>query len=122
MVSKTKMLKRARRKKNSEVVETINLAKKNPEWKTVLRNLSSSTRKYSSVNLKDIEKNTSEGDTIVVVGKILGIGEVSKRVRICALGFSESAKNKLKSTKSEVVNIMTEIKKNPKAEGIKLIK
>lgn len=74
------------------------------------------------MNLKDIEKVTTEGDTVVVPGKVLGSGNVNKKVRICALNFSESAKEKLKESKGEIVTIIEEIKKNPKAEGIKILR
>ena len=40
---------------------------------------------------------------------------------MCALGFSLAAREKLKKTKSEVVSINEEIKKNPKAEGIRIL-
>ena len=38
MISKTKIRKRTERKRNPEVVETINLANKNPQWeKTIIK-------------------------------------------------------------------------------------
>ena len=121
MISKTKISKRIRRKINPEIVETLRLAKKNKGWERVAYLISGPTRKYSSINLRKIEKETKEGDTVVIPGKVLGLGTISKKVRVCALNFSESAKEKLKEQKSEIVTIFEEIKKNPKAEGIKII-
>jgi len=121
-ISERKLKRRTRRKTSPLVVETISAAAKNNSWYDVRRVLAASTRKLPSVNLFEIDEETKEGDTVVVPGKILSKGYVSKMVRVCALSFSEKAREKLKESKSEVVSILEEIKKNPKAEGIKIIK
>ena len=121
MISKTKIKKRLKRKVDKYIVETVNAAKKNKEWNKLAQIISSSRKKYSSVNLKEIEKETKEGDTVVIAGKVLGLGDVTKKIRICALNFSESAREKLKENKSEVVTILEEINKNPKAQGVKIL-
>jgi len=120
-ISKTKIKVHVRMKTNPELVETIRLASKSKPWMSIAKSLAASTRKQSSVNLHDIDKKTTAGDTVVILGKVLGVGELTKKVRICSLAMSQSAKNKLKSTKSESVTILEEIKKNPKAEGLKII-
>ena len=84
--------------------------------------LSSSTRKYAAVNLFDIDKQVSVGDTVLILGKVLSSGDISKKIRVCALSFSVAALQKIKKAKSEAVLIAEEIKSNPKAEGIKIIK
>ena len=122
MISKTKIGKRIKNKKDEYIVETILLAKKNKGWLKIAQILSAGSRSYSSINLKEIDEKTKEGDTIIVPGKVLGSGELSKKVRICSLGFSESAKEKIKHKKGEIVTILEEIRKNPKAEGVKIIR
>ena len=74
------------------------------------------------MNLDQIDEKSKEGDTILVPGKVLGTGEVTKKLRIVAFSFSESARQKLKEKKCEMVTILEEIKVNPKAEGIKILK
>lgn len=122
MISKTKIDKRIKRKKNPNIVETIINLKKKKEWLKIAQIISSSTRKYSSVNLEEIDRNTKEGDTVVVPGKVLSSGEISKKIRIAALSFSDKAKEKLKSKKCEVVSILKEFKENPTARGIKVLR
>ena len=121
MISKTKISKRIPRKQNREIVETILAAKKHKKWIKVAQIISGPKREYDSINLKEIEGKTKEGDTIVVTGKVLGSGEISKKIRICALGFSESARKKLAKAKSEAITILEEINKNKNAEGVKLL-
>lgn len=120
-ISKTTIGNRIKRKMDSEIVSTILEAKKNKEWVKIAQIISGSTRNYSSINLKEINRKSSEGDTIVVPGKVLGSGELDKKVKICALKFSVSAVEKMRSSKSEAVTLIDEIKKNPKAQGIKVI-
>ena len=121
MISKTKIKKRLNKKTNPYIVKTIEAARKNNNWLKVAGTISNSNKKYSSVNLKEIDEQAKEGDTVLILGKVLGSGSLTKKVRVCALNFSESAKEKLKAHKCEVVTIIEEINKNPKAEGIKVI-
>lgn len=120
-ISQTKLKVRKARKTNPEIVATISAASEHKEWLAFAKIISSSTRKYTSINISDIEKMSKEGDIIVVAGKVLGSGDLTKKIRICALGASQSALNKLKKTKSEYAQVMDEIKKNPKASGVKFI-
>ncbi len=59
-------------KTNPWIVDTINAAKKNKAWLGVAKLVAGSTRKYAEVNLDEIDKQTKEGDTVVIIGKVLG--------------------------------------------------
>ncbi len=120
--SKTLIKKQAKRKTKPDLALAIFLARKQKAWLKIAKELSKPTRLQTSVNLLDIDRQTTTGDTVLVIGKVIGLGDVTKKVRIAALSFSESAKEKLKKTKSEVVSIAEEIKSNPKASGLKIIK
>ena len=120
IVSNTHIKEKARRKTNLVLVETIKLAMKNTAWLKLAHVLSGPTKKQVSLNLSQIDANAKTGDTIVIPGKVLSQGELTKKIRICALSFSSSAIEKMKKTKSEAATILDEIKKNPKADGIKV--
>ena len=111
-----------KKKTNSELVKTIFSLKKNQGWLEVAKLVSSATRKQPSINLDELNKKTKEGDTIVFPGKILSVGNLDKKIRVCALGFSERALEKMKEKKAEAVSILEEIKKNPNAKGIIILK
>jgi large subunit ribosomal protein L18e len=113
---------RIRRKTNPQLAATASLASKSPAWFKFAKLFSQSTRKHSAVNLGKIDTQTSMGDTIIVPGRVLGVGEITKKVRICSFGISKEARENLKKTRSEWIHVLDEIKKNPKAEGIKVIK
>lgn len=99
----------------------IRAALKNKSWLALAKKLAGSTRRQLSLNLSEIEEKTTAGDTVVIAGKILALGELSKKVRIASLSISASAKEKLKKTKSDWIPLYQEIQSNPKAEGVKIL-
>lgn len=121
-LSERKVKERIMKKTSASLVELALEMKKHTSWHDVRKVLVSSTRKMPALNLDEIDNHAKEGDTIVVPGKVLSKGDVTKKIRICALGFSAGAREKLKKTKSEVVTIMEEVKKNPKAQGVKILR
>jgi large subunit ribosomal protein L18e len=122
MKSKTKISKQLERKSDSRLMETIIAAKKQEAWIKIAGLLSGPRRKRTCINLEEISKNSKAGETVLIPGKVLSQGEIDKKIKVIALNFSEKAKEKLLSTKCEVVSILDEIKSNPSAKGIKIIK
>jgi len=122
MKSKTKISKQLKRKNNSKLVETIIMAKKNKSWNQIAGFLSGPRRKRVCINLEDINKNSKDGDIVVVPGKILSKGEIDKKIKVVAFNFSGKAKEKLLSAGCEAKDILSEIKLNSGAKGIKIIK
>ncbi len=122
MISKTKLQTRLERKKNPVLVETLRECKKsgNDKWMKIGQVLSGSTSKRPSVNLSELEK--VKGEVIVVPGKILSQGELNKKVKVVAFGFSKSAKEKLNKVKIEFKTILEEIKSNPNADKVEILK
>ncbi len=55
-------------------------------------------------------------------GKILSEGSIDKKIKVVAFNFSEKAKAKLIKEGCEVKSILEEIKSNPEAKGLKIIK
>jgi large subunit ribosomal protein L18e len=120
-VSKTKVKSRVQRKTNPAVVEIMRAAVKEKGWFEIAKRLSGATRHFSSLNLGDIDKKAKDGVICVVVGKVLGQGNITKKIQVCALSFSSSASEKLKQAKIPTSTILEQIKKNPKAQGVQLL-
>jgi len=117
MISKTKINDRMRKKRNPILVETIMLAKKSNNLE-LAKKLSTSTRKQTQINLTEL--NELKEDKIIVIGRVLGGGDIKKKMSIYALGFSSQAKEKLAKAGCEIKTIHEEIKKNNKLNGIKI--
>ena len=120
--SKTKIEKQLLKKRNPELVKTILSAKKNKGWLNVASIISSSRRNRPSLNLNEISKESKTGEIIIVPGKVLSLGELDKKLKIVALSFSEKAKEKIKKSQGEALTIMEEIKKNPDAKGVRILR
>lgn len=122
MKTKTKIERQTKRKTNKGLIQSIINAKKNKEWLEVAGIISAPRRKRINVNLEKINKESKEGETILIPGKVLSQGEINKKIKIVALGFSKKAREKLSESKIGVSSINEEIKKNPNAKGIKILK
>ena len=122
MKSNTKISKQTEKKTNSELIKIINLAKKNKNWKEVAEILSGPTRKLASINLSEINDGAEERDIIIIPSKVLSMGAINKKIKISALKFSRGAIEKLKENKINFNTIEEEIKLNPEAEGIKILR
>jgi large subunit ribosomal protein L18e len=122
MKSKTKISNQLERKSNSKLIATVLAGKKNDAWNQIAGILSGPRRNKTCINLEEINKNSKTGETIVIPGKVLSQGEIDKKIKVVAFNFSDKAREKLLSAKCEVSDILNEIKSNPSAKGIKIIK
>jgi large subunit ribosomal protein L18e len=111
-----------KRKTSQEIVETIISAKKKKNWLNVAGIISGPRKNFADVNLSKISKEAKAGEVIVVPGKVLSQGEIDKKIKVAALGFSESAKEKLIKAGCGVLSILEEIKLNPEAKGVKILR
>lgn len=121
-LSKTKIKKNLKRKTHPRTVETIKLAKEQKAWLPIAKIISGPTRNYTVLNLEEINEQASAGDVVVLPGKVLGVGELIKKVKVCALAFTSSAIEKMNKAKIEYCYILDEIKKNPDAKGVKVLR
>ena len=121
MISKTKIKRRARNKTNPELAETINLCYKNKKWIEVAKMLSYPRSRQAALNLDQIDKESKEGDIVVVPGKVLSNGRMTKKIRLACFSISEQAREKAKEHKVEIVSIKQELKANPEAKAVKIL-
>ncbi len=122
MKSKAKIEKQLEKKTNPILIRTIIEAKKKKNWNEVAAILSGPRNKKIGINLNRINDEVKEGDIIVVPGKVLSQGEITKKIKIAALNFSEKAREKILKAKGEISDISEEIKKNPEAKKVKILK
>lgn len=90
-------------------------------WKRIASDLEKPTRQRRIVNLSKISLYANENELIVVPGKVLGDGELSKKVLIAAFSFSDSAKEKVLASKGTIMSIEELLKKNPKASEVRIL-
>jgi len=103
------------------IVEASILGNKSPFWKRIAKELKKPARSQRKVNLTKIEKFAKDNLTVVVPGKVLGIGTLTKKVDIVAYGFSDSAKAKIKKAGGKATDFKTLMKKNPSGKGVMIL-
>jgi large subunit ribosomal protein L18e len=119
-ISKTSILKKTKKKTNSTLVETIRLANKN-NLLEVSKKLARPARMQLKTNLGKINEEAKEGETIMLPGKVLGDGDIDKKIKISAFSFSKSAKEKLEKNGCKFNTIKQEINENPTLKGVRII-
>lgn len=89
-------------------------------WRAVADELIKPTRNKRIVNLFKLNMYTKDGDVIVVPGKVLGTGDINHKVTVAAFSFSQSAIQKIKDAKGNVMSIHELVQKHPKAKDVKV--
>lgn len=122
-ISKTRLAWRANKKLNPLLRKAILLLKKqkDPFWHYTAKLLAKPKRRSIKVNLDKINRLSKENSTILVAGKILGKGELDKKLKIIAFNLSEQAKAKIKESGSSFIELEQFIQKNPDVKEIRLI-
>lgn len=87
-------------------------------WKRVADELERPTRHMPSVNLSKIALHIREGEVALVPGKVLSLGQVSSKVSVAALQFSETARKKI----GKAMSIAELLKENPMGKKVRLLK
>ncbi|MCL5254430.1 MAG: 50S ribosomal protein L18e [Candidatus Thermoplasmatota archaeon] len=108
---------------NRLIAELFNLsARENaPIWRAVALRLEGPLANRPVVNLSRLDRLVSNGDSIVVPGKVLGSGEISKKITVSAYSVSSSAKTKLEKAGCEIHDLETLANSNPKGSGLRLM-
>ena len=89
-------------------------------WDAVAENLSRPTRARRQVNLTKLNSYAKTGETVVVPGKVLGTGELGKKLNVAAWRFSDSAFEKI-SKSGTAISIEELMKKNPAGKKVRII-
>ncbi|HYD03835.1 MAG TPA: 50S ribosomal protein L18e [Alphaproteobacteria bacterium] len=112
--------------KNPKLQELISSLKKQSidhktgVWKRVALELERPTRHHRVVNLTKVEKYANENDVVVIPGKLLSGGELTKKVTIIVYNYSDKVVEKTNG-KAHILSIEEGLKKYPNAKDIKII-
>jgi large subunit ribosomal protein L18e len=94
------------------------IEQKSSVWKRIAIELEGPTKNYRVVNLSRIEKYCDDNDVIIVPGKVLSGGELTKKVTVAAYAFSKTTQEKLGTS---LITIEEAMKKYPKGNNLKII-
>ena len=85
-------------------------------FKAVAEKLSAPASQRSQVNVSKIEKFANEGETIIVPGKLLGTGVITKKVTVVAFSASDGAIEKITKTGGKFIKISQYIAGKPETK------
>jgi large subunit ribosomal protein L18e len=94
---------------------------KAPVWRDIALRLEGPSSNWAEVNISRIDRFASENETIVIPGKLLGSGEIAKKVTVAAYRFSGQAKEKITKAGGTDLSIEELLAKNPKGSKVKLM-
>ncbi|MDY6770154.1 MAG: 50S ribosomal protein L18e [Candidatus Nanohaloarchaea archaeon] len=89
-------------------------------WRRVAEELAGPTRDMREVDLSTIERNTGDGDTVVVPGVVTGDGLLTSDVTVAAFRFTGSARDRIEDA-GEAVYIDDLVADNPDGSGVVLL-
>lgn len=92
-----------------------------PIWRDIAKRLEKPTKGRVIVNLSRIDRYANEGDTVIVPGKLLAAGTLTKKVTVAAYGFSAAAVEKILAAGGECVSIPSLAETNPAGTNIKIL-
>ncbi|OLD03018.1 50S ribosomal protein L18e [archaeon 13_1_20CM_2_54_9] len=113
---------------NPELAGTIGFLKRKgrqtqtPLWTAVADCLGKSRRSRVVLNLGQVSRHASEGDTVVVPGKVLSSGDPAPKLTIAAFKFSPRALLKVEKAGGRCIPISRLVEENPSGTKVKLLR
>jgi large subunit ribosomal protein L18e len=90
-------------------------------WQDVAERLEKPRRTHAEVNLGRIERYAQKEETVVVPGKVLGSGALSKEVTVAAVDFSGTAQTKIDQV-GETMKLEQALEQNPDGSNVRVIR
>ena len=91
-------------------------------WRDIARRLEKPKRNWAEANLSKLERYANDGETILVPGKVLAAGSISKKVTVAAYSFSEKAEADINAAGGKTMSISELATKNPKGSGVRIMR
>ncbi|MEE9237415.1 MAG: 50S ribosomal protein L18e [Thermoplasmata archaeon] len=92
-----------------------------PIWRDLAKRLSRASSRWAEVNLSRLERYSAKGDILVVPGKLLGSGQISKPIKVAAFRTSKTAREKVEAAGGEVLEFRQLMREYPKGSGVRIM-
>jgi len=90
-------------------------------WKESARLLASGTVMWPEVNVGRLAR-VGDATAVFVPGKVLGTGNIEKKLNVGAFSFSASARSKIEQAGGKTYSVEEFVKKYPGGSGVALVK
>lgn len=92
-----------------------------PIWRDIALRLEGPASNWAEINVGKLERYANDGETVVVPGKLLGAGELTKKVTVAAFRFTGQAKDKVVGAGGKSLSFEELIEDNPKGSKVRII-
>ena len=90
-------------------------------WRRVVHDLKKPSRQRRIVNIYKIDKFAQDGETVLVPGKVLSVGEITKKVKVAAITFSTEARRKINDARGKTLSIQELFQENPEGKKVRIL-
>jgi large subunit ribosomal protein L18e len=91
-------------------------------WRDIALRLEKPRRNWAETNLSKLERYAQDGDVIVVPGKVLAAGTISKKITVAAYGFSEASQAAKQVAGGRTMTIRELAAENPKGSNVRILR
>jgi len=92
-----------------------------PVWRDIALRLEGPARHWAEVNVGKLNRYASENETVIIPGKLLGAGEIAKKVMVAAYRSSGQAREKIEKAGGKSMSIMELVERNPKGSKVRIM-
>jgi len=90
-------------------------------WRDIAGRLESSNKNWAEPNLSHISRHSSDKETVLVPGKVLGSGQIDGSQTIAAYSFSQGARDKIEASGGRSLSIRELMDENPNGKGVRVL-
>ncbi len=90
-------------------------------WREAARYLAAGTVTWPEVNVGRLAR-VGDASAIFVPGKVLGTGDLDKKLNVGAFSFSASARSKIEKAGGKAYSVEEFVKKYPEGSGVALVR
>lgn len=91
-------------------------------WRDIALRLEKPKRNWAEANLSKLERYAKDGDTIIVPGKVLAAGSVTKKITVAAYSFSDAAAAGITAAGGKTMTIAELMESNPKGSNVRIMR
>lgn len=91
-------------------------------WADIAQRLQKPARQRASVNVGKLDRLCKKGETVIIPGKLLAGGAISKAINVACANCSVQACEKIKAAGGKCLTIEELMKAKPKGSDVRIIK
>ena len=118
---------RSVRKQNTELVRLVGELRRAARthhaaiWTAVADRLERSRHQVHPVNVGHLERLARPEETVIVPGKLLADGALTKRLTVAAFAYSGDARSKVHAAGGQALTLVDLMKARPDGTGVRLL-